>query len=370
MSFAAGLARMGFVPIVPLFACFSARRALDQVTIQVAYADMNVKVCGLYAGLTSPNTGATHQMISDLAVMRSIPNLTVVEPADALEMQQALAAVVVHRGPVYFRMVRGDIGGSCPRVSPDGYTFRLGKAALLREGRDVTLIGSGLMVSRCLQAAEILANEGIAAAVNNAWAGGRYVTPPPAEEFPLEEWDFIMNLALRAIFVSCKAEARAMRQRGRGKIVNMASMSASIANAAVAYCSAKAGVVMLTKRLAAEWGKYNINVNCISPSYTLSPARRTDSEENRELIRSLHPMGWHERPEDLCGTLVYLASDASNYVTGRDIVVDGGHTLNVWLRPLTRETPPLVSPENEVRSLVHDLGILGIPHDDRGVTLE
>ncbi len=167
VSFAAGLARMGFVPIVPLFACFSARRALDQVTIQVAYADMNVKVCGLYAGLTSPNTGATHQMISDLAVMRSIPNLTVVEPADALEMQQALAAVVAHRGPVYFRMVRGDIGGPCPRVSPDGYTFRLGKAALLREGRDVTLIGSGLMVSRCLHAAEILANEGIAADVVN-----------------------------------------------------------------------------------------------------------------------------------------------------------------------------------------------------------
>ena len=167
VSFAAGLARMGFVPIVPLFACFSARRALDQVTIQVAYADMNVKVCGLYAGLTSPNTGATHQMISDLAVMRSIPNLTVVEPADALEMQQALAAVVAHRGPVYFRMVRGDIGGPCPRVSPDGYTFRLGKAALLREGRDVTLIGSGLMVSRCLHAAEILANEGIAADVLN-----------------------------------------------------------------------------------------------------------------------------------------------------------------------------------------------------------
>ena len=211
---------------------------------------------------------------------------------------------------------------------------------------------------------------GLDVAVNNAWAGGRYVTPPPAEEFPLEEWDFIMNLALRAIFVSCKAEARAMRQRGRGKIVNMASMSASIANAAVAYCSAKAGVVMLTKRLAAEWGKYNINVNCISPSYTLSPARRTDSEENRELIRSLHPMGWHERPEDLCGTLVYLASDASNYVTGRDIVVDGGHTLNVWLRPLTREMPPLVSPEGEVRSLMHDLGVLGIPHDDKGVTLE
>jgi NAD(P)-dependent dehydrogenase (short-subunit alcohol dehydrogenase family) len=211
---------------------------------------------------------------------------------------------------------------------------------------------------------------GLDIAVNNAWAGGRFAAPPPAEEFPLEEWDFIMNLALRAIFVCSKAEARVMRKKGRGKIINMASMSAGIANAAVAYCSAKAGVVMLTKRLAAEWGKYNINVNCISPSYTLSPARRKDPQENRDLIRSLHPMGWHERPEDLLGTLVYLASDASNYVTGRDIVVDGGHTLNVWLRPLTRAVPPLVGPEDEIRSLLHDLEILGIPHDDRGVTLE
>jgi len=167
VSVAAGLARMGFIPIVPLFACFSSRRALDQVTIQAAYAGLNVKVCGLYAGLTSPNTGATHQMISDLAIMRSIPNLTVVEPADALEMSQALAAVILHRGPVYFRLVRGDIGGPCPRVTPEGYEFRLGKAALLRDGTDVTLIGSGLMVSRCLQAAEILAADGIAADVIN-----------------------------------------------------------------------------------------------------------------------------------------------------------------------------------------------------------
>ncbi|MBP1776935.1 MAG: family oxidoreductase [candidate division NC10 bacterium] len=207
-------------------------------------------------------------------------------------------------------------------------------------------------------------------AVNNAWAGGRYLVTPPAEEFPVEDWDFTMNLVLRAIFLCCKAESRVMRRRGRGKIVNMASMSAGIANAGIAYCSAKAGVVMLTKRLAAEWGKYNINVNCISPSYTLSPARRRDPQQNRDHIRSLHPMGWHERPEDLCGTLVYLASDASNYVTGRDILVDGGHTLNVWLAPLSRTTPPLVSPEEEIRSLTHDLDVLGIPHDDKGVTME
>ena len=81
-------------------------------------------------------------------------------------------------------------------------------------------------------------------------------------------------------------------------------------------------------------------------------------------------MGWHERPEDLCGTLVYLASDASNYVTGRDILVDGGHTLNVWLTPPARTAPPLVSPEEEIHSLTHDLEVLGIPHDDQGVATE
>jgi len=207
-------------------------------------------------------------------------------------------------------------------------------------------------------------------AVNNAWAGGRFLAPLPAEEFPLEDWDFTLNLALRAIFLCAKAEARVMKTRGRGKIINMASMSATIANASIAYCSAKAGVVMLTKRLAVEWGQYNINVNCVSPSYTLSPARRKDPQENRDRIRSLHPMGWHERPDDLCGTLVYLASDASNYVTGRDIVVDGGHTLNVWLRPPTRAVAPLVSPEDEIRSLTHDLEMLGIPHDEQGIAPE
>jgi transketolase len=167
VSFAAGLARMGFIPIIALFACFSARRALDQVTIQVAYPNLNVKVGGLYVGLTSPNTGATHQMIQGVAIMRAMPNMTIVEPADAIELAQALPAVVAHPGPVYFRLVRGEVGGPCPRVSPDGYTFRMGQAILLREGRDITLIGSGLMVSRCLQAVERLAKEGIAADVIN-----------------------------------------------------------------------------------------------------------------------------------------------------------------------------------------------------------
>lgn len=81
-------------------------------------------------------------------------------------------------------------------------------------------------------------------------------------------------------------------------------------------------------------------------------------------------MGWFERPEDLCGTLIYLASDASNYVTGRDHIVDGGHTLNVWLDALPRVAPPLVSREEEVRALKHDLDVLGIKYDEDVVTAE
>ena len=213
---------------------------------------------------------------------------------------------------------------------------------------------------------------GLDIAVNNAWAGGRsggVGGVKGAEDFPLDEWDFVHDLLLKATLMCCKAEAKAMMQQGRGKLVNMSSMSAFILNANVAYCSAKAAVVTLTKRLAVEWGPYNINVNCISPSYTLSPARRSDPQSNRDHIRSLHPMGWHQRPDDLAGTLVYLVSDASNYVTGQSILVDGGHTLNVWLAPIERVFPPLVSPEEEVRSLIHDLDVLGIPHDDNGVTI-
>jgi len=167
VSFAAGLARSGFTPILPLFACFVTRRALDQIFTQVAYPGLQMTICGAYAGLTSPNTGATHQMLQDVTIMRALPNVTVVEPADAVELSQALRAVVAHPGPSYFRMVRGDVGGPCPPVSPEGYRFRLGRGTLLREGADVTLVGSGLMVSRCLEAAESLGREGIGADVIN-----------------------------------------------------------------------------------------------------------------------------------------------------------------------------------------------------------
>ena len=208
-------------------------------------------------------------------------------------------------------------------------------------------------------------------AVNNAWVGGRAGgargQPSNALDMAFDEWDFVHGLLLRACFLCCKHEAAAMVAQGGGRIINVASISAFVANASAAYCSAKAGVVGLTRRLAAEWGGYNINVNSISPSYTLSPARRTDSVDDRALIRSLNPVGWYGRPEDLTGTLVYLASDASSFVTGQDIVVDGGHTLNVWLEPPARHLPAPVPPEVEASSLVHDLDILGMPHDIDGV---
>jgi len=215
---------------------------------------------------------------------------------------------------------------------------------------------------------------GLDIAVNSAWAGGRAGTirggKTTAADLPLEEWDFVQGLLLRGVFMCCRAEARAIMERGRGRIINMGSMSAYIMNANVAYCSAKAGVIALSKRLAVELGPYNITVNSISPSYTLSPARRRDAQENRDRIRALHPVGWHERPEDIAGTLVYLASDAANYVTGHDVLVDGGHTLNVWLSPIERVYPPLVSEEEERRSLIHDLDLLGVPHDGNGVVTD
>jgi transketolase len=163
VSFAAGLSTLGCIPLVNIFACFAARRAGDQVAISVAYPHLNVKIVGSYAGITTPNTGATHQSVEDVAVMRAMPNMIVLEAADRNELRQVLPAILEHQGPAYLRIVRC----SLPDIVPPDYRFSIGKGALLREGTDVTLIGAGLMVSRCLEAAEALNRDGISAMVIN-----------------------------------------------------------------------------------------------------------------------------------------------------------------------------------------------------------
>jgi len=189
------------------------------------------------------------------------------------------------------------------------------------------------------------------------------------EEVRQEDWDKVIAVNLTGVFLCAQAEARQMirQQPTEGKIINIASMSATIANCNASYDASKAGVVHMTKTLAAEWGRFNINVNCISPSYVLTPMHASTPTVVRRRIRELTPLGHVERPEDLYGAVTFLASAASNYVTGHDLMVDGGHTLNAWLTPLGRSVPPRVSPEEEIVQLKHDLDVLGLPYDADGV---
>ncbi len=167
ISFAFGASRNGFIPIVPLFSSFMTRRACDQIFIQIGYANANVKLIGCYSGLTTPNTGATHQSVNDLSIMRSIPNFTVIETADPIELGQAIRKAVEINGPVYIRMIRGDLSKYDVISNKEGYSFEIGKSPVLREGKDITLIACGLMVPRALEAAEALAAKGVSAEVIN-----------------------------------------------------------------------------------------------------------------------------------------------------------------------------------------------------------
>ena len=189
------------------------------------------------------------------------------------------------------------------------------------------------------------------------------------EEICQEDWDKVIAVNLTGTFLCAQAEARQMIRQTpvEGKIINIGSMSATIANCNASYDASKAGVVHMTKTLAAEWGRYNINVNCISPSYVLTPMHASTPMAVRQRIRELTPLGHVERPEDLHGAVIFLASAASDYVTGNDLMVDGGHTLNAWLTPLGRSVPPRVSPEEEIVQLKHDMDVLGFPYDAVGI---
>jgi transketolase len=159
---AAGLAYAGKIPFANTFAFLFATRALEMVRTHLCYGGANVKLMAAYAGISDSFDGPTHHSISDLAIMRSLPNMTVIVPADTAAVAKLLPQVAEWPGPVYFRLNRNEV----PLINPDaGYAPRIGKAVAMRPGSDVTLIATGLMVSRALAAAEVLQEAGISAAV-------------------------------------------------------------------------------------------------------------------------------------------------------------------------------------------------------------
>jgi transketolase len=159
---AAGLATMGFIPFVSTFACFAVKRALDQVRVSVAQTDLNVKITGGYSGILTGKTGQTHQSVQDIAVMRAMPNMITLVPADAIELRQMMRMAVLTPGPMYLRLTRDP----SPIIFGSSYRFELGKAVVLRDGRDVTIISTGVQSVRALEAAErLLAPKGISAHV-------------------------------------------------------------------------------------------------------------------------------------------------------------------------------------------------------------
>lgn len=162
MAAAAGFAATGFPVFVTTFAVFTLR-AFEQARLSIAYPRRNVKIVASHPGLDVGPDGASAQCLEDLAVFRALPEMVVVSPADPLEAEQATAAILEYEGPVYMRTGRSP----CPRILPDDYRFRLGKAAVLRNGDDLTLVACGVEVARALVAAEQLAAEGISARVVN-----------------------------------------------------------------------------------------------------------------------------------------------------------------------------------------------------------
>ena len=164
MGIAAGLSLVGKIPFVSSFAMFAAGRAFEQVRNSVAYPKLNVKIGATHAGISVGEDGATHQCNEDIALMRTIPGMVVLNPSDDVEAKAAVRAAIEHEGPVYLRF--GRLAVPVINDKPD-YKFELGKGVVLREGKDVTIIATGLPVSECLAAADKLAADGIDAKVIN-----------------------------------------------------------------------------------------------------------------------------------------------------------------------------------------------------------
>ena len=162
VDMAAGMTTMGLIPFCSTFAMFGAGRVYEQIRNSIAYPRLNVKLCMSHAGVSVGEDGASHQCLEDLALMRVIPGMTVICPADANETRKAVFAAAEMEGPVYIRLAR-----LATPVFEEDYPFEIGKANVLREGTDVAVFATGLMVSEALKAADLLAAQGVSAAVIN-----------------------------------------------------------------------------------------------------------------------------------------------------------------------------------------------------------
>lgn len=155
VAMAAGMSTSGKIPFVNTFAAFMVLRGADPVRSLIAYTKLNVKLAGTYAGLSDSYDGASHHSIMDIAFMRALPNMTVVSVADAVETKKAVQVIAEYNGPVYLRLSRAEV----PVIFDKNYKMEIGKGNLLKEGKDVTLIATGIMVARVLEAAKLLENK-------------------------------------------------------------------------------------------------------------------------------------------------------------------------------------------------------------------
>ncbi|MGE5560208.1 MAG: transketolase family protein [Chloroflexota bacterium] len=189
MGMAAGLSTMGKIPFASTFAVFAAGRAFEQVRNTICYPKLNVKIAATHAGITVGEDGGSHQSVEDIALMRVLPNMTIIAPADAVEASQAVRAAAAHRGPVYIRLSRL----ATPVIFDARHEFEIGKAVVVREGKDISLFSTGTMLAAALAAADRLADEGLRAEVVNV-----------ATIKPLDAGTILASLAKTGCGVTCE----------------------------------------------------------------------------------------------------------------------------------------------------------------------
>lgn len=160
---AAGMSATGLVPFIHTFGTFASRRIMDQIFVSAAYAKLNVRIIGSDPGVTASLNGGTHMPLEDMGMMRCIPEVTIIEPTDSVMLEDMVRQTKDKYGVFYLRLSRK----KCEKIFQDGSTFEIGKAAKVREGRDVTIFATGIMVAEAVKAAEMLEKEGISAAVSN-----------------------------------------------------------------------------------------------------------------------------------------------------------------------------------------------------------